>query len=103
MSALTDDLEVVRVYLDDFLVTTSVSVKEHLAKVKEVMKRLQLAGIKFRIDKCKFVVTKVEYLICIITQEGIKMDTEKSKQLSIFNALRIKIGETVPSHGTILP
>ena len=60
MSSLMENLEFVRVYLDDLLVITSVSFEEHLAKVKEVMKRIQLAGIKFYIDECKLAVPKLE-------------------------------------------
>ena len=60
MSALMDDLEFVRVYLDVLFVITLGSFEEHLAKFKGIMKRLQLAGLKFNIDKCKFAVPKVE-------------------------------------------
>ena len=66
MSALMGDLDFVRFYLGDFLVITSGSFKDHLAKFEGVMKPLQLAGIKCNIDKCKFVVPKVEYLGYII-------------------------------------
>ena len=59
ISAIMDDLELVRVYLDGFLVIASLSFEEHLAKVNKVMKRLQLTGIKCNIDKCKFSVPKV--------------------------------------------
>ena len=62
MSALMGDLEFVRFYLDDFLIITSRSFKDHLAKVEEVMKQLQLAGLTFNIDECKFAVPGVEYL-----------------------------------------
>ena len=62
MSALMDDLEFFRIYPDFLLVITSGSFEDHLAKFKEVMKRLQLAGLKCNIDKCKLAVPKVEYL-----------------------------------------
>ena len=90
MSALMNDLEFVRVYLNDLFVITSSSFEEHLAKVKEVMNRPQSAGIKLNMDKCKVTVPKVEYLGYIIMREGIKLDPEKSKQLSILNDLMIK-------------
>ena len=48
------------------------SFEENLAKIEEVMKRIQWDGIKSNIDKCKLTVPKVEYLGYIITQEGIK-------------------------------
>ena len=62
MSALMENLEFFKVYINDFLVIMSISYKEHLAKVKEVMKKLKLSGIKFKIIKCKFTVPKGEYL-----------------------------------------
>ena len=51
MSALMEDFEFVRFYLDNFLVITSGSFEDHVSKVEEVMKRLQLADLKFKIDK----------------------------------------------------
>ena len=74
VSALMENLEFVRIYLDGFLVITSGSFQEHLTKVEEAMKRLQSDGIKCKIDQCKFAVPKVEYLGFIITREGIKLD-----------------------------
>ena len=90
------------VYLVGFLVSTLGSFEEHLAKVEEVMKRLQLAGLKCKINKCKFAVPKVEYLGYIITRESIKSDPKKLKKLSILNTLRIKTGGAVPRNDTIL-
>ena len=43
MSAQIDDLYFVRFYLNNLFVITSCSSEEHLAKAKEVMKRLQLS------------------------------------------------------------
>ena len=61
-SALMDDLEFVRIYLDKFLIITSDSFEEHLSKVEEVMEKIQSAGIKCNIYNCKFIVPKLEYL-----------------------------------------
>ena len=46
MRALMEKLEFVRVYLDNFIVITSGSFEDHLAKEEEVMKQLQLARFK---------------------------------------------------------
>ena len=54
------NLDFVRFYLNNLLVITSGSFEEHVSRVGEVMKKPQLAGIKFKIDKCKFAVPKVE-------------------------------------------
>ena len=72
MSDLMDNLELVLVYRGDFLIIESRSFEDILAKAKEVMKQLQLAGVKLNIDECKFAVPKVEYLGYIIMIEGIK-------------------------------
>ena len=77
MRALMDDLEFVRVYIDDFLVITLESSEEHLSKSKEVIKRLQSDRLKLNIDKYKWEAPKVEYLGYIIMQEGIKPDPKK--------------------------
>ena len=60
MSALTEDLEFVRVYIGNFIIITYGSFEYHLAKVEEVMNHLQLDGLKFKLDKWKFAVPKVE-------------------------------------------
>ena len=57
-----DYLEFIRVYLDGLTIITSSSFEDHLAKVEEVMKQIQSAGLKCNIDKCKFTVPKEEYL-----------------------------------------
>ena len=75
-------------YLDDFLIITSGSFEDHLAKFKEIIKQLQLAGLKCKIDKCKFAVPKVEYMGYIITQEGVKTDLKKI--ISVINIGRHK-------------
>ena len=90
MSALMDDLKYFIFYLNDLIIITSGSLRDNLDKVKEAMKRLQLSGLKYKIDKYKFTLFTVEYLGYIIMREGIKPDPKKSKQLSILNALRIK-------------
>ena len=81
MSALMGNLESVRAYLDNFLVITSGSFEEHLAKVEEIMKQLQSAGLKCNIYNCKFLVPKLEYLRYIITRKGIKLDPKKTKAI----------------------
>ena len=79
MSTLMEDLEFVIVYLENFLIFTSGSFEEHLDNVEEVIKQLQSAGLKWNIDKCKFVVPNVEYSEYIITREGIKPDPKKTE------------------------
>ena len=76
-----DDLEFFRFYLVDLLVNTPVSFDEELDKVEEIMKQLQSAGLKCKIDKCKVVVPKVEYLGCIITKNSIISNPKKAEAI----------------------
>ena len=68
ISALMEDLYFVIFCLEIFIIITSGPFGEHLAKSKDIMKHLHLAGLKFNIDKFKFAVHRVEYLVYIIVQ-----------------------------------
>ena len=81
MSSLFDDLEAVRVYIDDLLIVTSGIFEEHLLEVEKVRQRLEKVGLKCKIDKCKFAVPEVEYLGYIITREGVKPDPKKIRAI----------------------
>ena len=59
MSTLMDNLYFFIVYIDVFLIITYGSFEENLCKVKEITKIPQLAGLKCKIDKCKFVIPKL--------------------------------------------
>jgi hypothetical protein len=51
MSELMEDLEYVRVYLDDFLCISRNSLEDHLEKVEMVLRRLRDAGLKVKCGK----------------------------------------------------
>lgn len=70
--------EFVSAYIDDILVFSSGSLKEHREHVRKVLGRLQQAGLQVDINKCEFEVTSTKYLGFIIEAgKGIKMDPEK--------------------------
>ena len=71
----------VTAYLNDILIYTKSTLKEHLQAVKKVLKVLQEADIKLRPDKCKFHVKTVKFLGSIITINGIQMDDKKAKAI----------------------
>ena len=65
-------------YVDDILIYSNGSLEDHHAKVKEVFRRLQKAGLSLDIDKCEFDVTTVKYLGYIITAgKDMRMDPAK--------------------------
>ena len=52
MSELMIALEYVRTYLDDLLIITKASLRDHLDKLKKVLTRLREAGLKIK-NQCR--------------------------------------------------
>src|ERR1700712_4404850 len=77
--ALRDYLdEFCSAYVDDILIYTDGSRKEHREHVKKVLVRLQKAGLQLDIDKCEFEVKETKYLGFVIdTEYGVRMDPAK--------------------------
>ena len=67
----------VTAYLDDILIYTKNTLKEHIQAVKKVLKALQEVDIRLQPDKCKFHMKTVKILQSIITTDGIQMDNKK--------------------------
>jgi hypothetical protein len=74
MSKLVQDMEYVKTYLDDLLILTNRSFKDHLLKLEMVLARLSTAGMRVYISKSKFFAEQTEYLEqgCWITRQGIQ-------------------------------
>ena len=81
MSNLFRDLEFVREYIDDLLITSNGSLQDHLDKVGQVLERLHKTGLKVNANKLKFCRTEVEYLGCLITRDRIKSQAKKVQAL----------------------
>jgi hypothetical protein len=77
MSELMEDLEYVQAYLDDLLCISRSSLKDHLKKLKEVLRRLCDAGLKVNVEKLTFCALEIEYLGYILTRDGIKPQSNK--------------------------
>jgi len=74
--------EFVSAYLDDILIFTNGSRREHRKHVQKVLERLRQAGLQLDIDKCEFEVQKTKYLGFILEAgKGIHMDPEKVKAI----------------------
>ena len=54
MSQLMEDLEFVRAYIDDLLITSSSTFEDHLEKLELVLQRLRQAGLKVNANKSFF-------------------------------------------------
>jgi hypothetical protein len=72
MSKLVQDMEYFKTYLDDLLILTNSSFKDHLLKLEMVLARLSTAGMRVNISKSKFFAEQIEYLGYWITRQGIQ-------------------------------
>lgn len=68
----------VSAYVDDILIYTEGSLRKHQRHVKQVLQKLQDAGLFVDIDKCEFNTQSTKYLGYIIEAgQGIRMDPAK--------------------------
>ena len=58
-------------YLDDIIITAT-SKDEHLSRVKQVLQRLKLAGLRTQQQKCKWFKQEIVYLGHLIDRNGIR-------------------------------
>ena len=62
MSRLFTELEYIRTYIDDLLVTTKGDLDDHLEKLDIVLAKLKRAGLKINANKSFFCQDELEYL-----------------------------------------
>ena len=77
VSNLFSDLEWVRAYIDDILITSDGTYEDHLKKVELVLIRLEKAGFRANVRKCFFARTEIEYLGYWLTRNGIQPQPKK--------------------------
>src|SRR6266498_5849957 len=70
----------IMVYLDDIIIFFQI-MEEHLQYMRKVLKALQKAGLKLKLEKCEFVKKQLKYLGFIIGEFGIKPDPEKVRAI----------------------
>ncbi|MBW0588799.1 hypothetical protein O181_128514, partial [Austropuccinia psidii MF-1] len=68
------------VYLDDIMVFSK-SEEEHVTHVSTVLSRLRANNLFAKSSNCLFHVTSVEYLGCVVSSEGLKMDQAKFQKI----------------------
>ena len=69
--------------MDDILICGN-SQEEHDTRVKQVLSRLEEAGITLNVDKCMFDKEEIRFLGHIIDREGIHVDPEKTRAITDF-------------------
>src|ERR1043165_460512 len=67
-------------YIDDVNIHSK-TFEEHLKYLEKVFKRLRKAGLKLRMDKCKFCFNEIKFLGYIIGKDGIKTDEKKVEKI----------------------
>ncbi len=77
MLELMESLEFVRVYLDNLLCISKLSLEDHLEKLEEVLRQLCDAGLKVNATKSTFCALEIEYLGYVLTKDGIKPQSNK--------------------------
>lgn len=66
------------VYLDDVIIFGA-TFQEHLNRLQEVLCKLDEAGLRLKLSKCRFSMKEVRYLGYVVSQNGIKLDQAGSQ------------------------
>jgi hypothetical protein len=82
-------------YIDDLLIITNSSFKDHLLKLEMVLARLSTSGMRVNISESKFFAEQIEYLGYLITRQGIQPIQNKVEMNAILN---IKAPKTRKEH-----
>jgi hypothetical protein len=72
-------------YLDDLLILTNSSFKDHLLKLEMVLARLSTAGMRVNISKSKFFAEQIEYLGYWVTRQSNQPIHNNVEMISILN------------------
>ena len=73
----------VHAYMDDLLVASD-TIEEHIEVLREVFRRLRVAGLKIKLSKCDFLKRNITYLGHVISHEGIQVNDAKVKAIEGF-------------------
>jgi hypothetical protein len=82
---LMASLNFARAYMDDLLIITREILDKHLQKMKTVLIRLCVAGLKVNAAKSSFCAPEIEYLSYILTRDGIKPQSKKVQVILALN------------------
>ena len=65
-------------YFDDILIYNRIK-KEHARHIYLMLNKFRKAGLQMNIKKCEFNVEKIVFLNVIISESGLRMNSEKMK------------------------
>ena len=72
-------------FLDDILIYSD-TLEEHRVHVQRVLEVLKGSGLTLKSEKCEFHKSSVKFLGVIISQDGVKMDPRKVKDIGEWGA-----------------
>ena len=78
---LLGDIEGLKAYIDDILVIRKGTYETHFDQRSTVFTRCRSAGLKINAEQCRFGITEIDHLGCIIAPTGIKPNTKKIKAI----------------------
>ncbi|GFH56268.1 hypothetical protein CTEN210_12744 [Chaetoceros tenuissimus] len=78
---LIGDLPYIRAYIDDILIISFGDARDHLQKLRTVLERLRLAGLKIKKEKVQLLKDEMIYLGYKISTKGISPDPTKVKAI----------------------
>ncbi len=90
MQDLLGDLNFVRTYIGDILITSHGDSQDHLAKMDIVLKRHAQAGFRCNANKCMFAQQELDYLGFRLTREGIQPQPKKVEAIMRLQAPKSK-------------
>ena len=67
---------------DDILIVTKGTKQQHMDKLEEVLKTLDEAGMRLKLEKCRIPQTKTEWLGYKLSEKGVKLIDEKIQAIS---------------------
>jgi hypothetical protein len=67
----------VTAYLDNVLVYSRGTLKEHIKHVKKVLRKLKKYKLYLQLRKCRFNIKEIDFFSFIISTEGVKIDSKK--------------------------
>lgn len=80
MENIFNGIEGVCVFLDDLLITGP-SDNEQFSRLRVVLDKLNLLGLKIKANKCNFFANSVSYLGHIVDAEGLRVSKEKIRAI----------------------
>ena len=70
------DIEEAEPYIDDIFAGT-VDVKQHLAMLRRLFRRMRECGYKLKLSKCEFLRKAVKYTGFLVSKDGVSVDPDK--------------------------